>query len=328
MRYKRFHNADIDVSVIGVGTWAIGGDGYGEVNEADSIAGIRAMLEQGVNLVDTAPAYGSGYAETIVGKAISGYDRSKLLISTKVGIGATTLKAKKGFKGFARDSSFDNILYECEQSLRRLNTDHIDFYFIHWPDFDMPFAETADALNTLKKENKIRYIGVSNFSRQQIEELGKYCQIDVIQPPFSMLASRDRELMKWAKEKGIDNFTYGSLGAGILSGKYREVPSFGPRDPRNHFYPYYKEPLFSKVMKLLEVMDGISEETGRPLVEIVLNWTVQKDFVSTTLCGIRNADQAKQDCQAFDWLLSDEQMRTIDEAIDTYIDFDGVPPME
>jgi len=328
MRYKHFVNADIDVSVLGVGTWAIGGDGYGEVNDKDSIEGIRTMLDNGVNLIDTAPAYGSGYAEKIVAQAIKGYDRSKLLISTKVGIGNTTLKFRKGGQGFVRDSSFDNILYECEQSLRRLETDYIDFYFIHWPDYDTSFEETANAMLQLKKEGKIRYVGVSNFSKEQIEEFSKYCQIDVIQPPFSMMVRKNEELMKWALEKGIDSLTYGSLGAGILTGKYREVPTFGPGDPRNGFYPYFKEPQFSKVMKVLEVMDKISEETGKPLAEITLNWTTQKDYVSTSLCGVRNSIQALQDCKAFDWELSELNMSEIDAAVEKYLDFDGAAPIK
>ncbi len=327
MRYKHFKNADIDVSVLGVGTWAIGGAGYGEVNDEDSIAGIRTMLDNGVNLIDTAPAYGSGYAERIVGRAIKGYDRSKLLISTKCGIGDTTIEYRRGGQGFVRDSSYANILYECEQSLRRLGTDYIDFYFIHWPDYDISFQEPAEAMLQLKKEGKIRFVGVSNFSREQIEEFSKYCQIDVIQPPFSMMVNRDEELMKWALERGIDNLTYGSLGAGILTGKYREVPTFGPDDPRNDFYPYFREPQFSKVMQVLKVMDKISEETGHPLAEITLNWTTQKDFVSTSLCGVRNAKQALQDCQAFEWELSESNMAEIDAAVEKYIDFNGAAPM-
>ncbi len=327
MRYKHFERADENVSAMGVGTWGIGGDGYGEVNDFDSIAGIRAMIDNGVNLVDTAPVYGNGHSEEIVGKAIAGYDRSKLLISTKFGVGRTTLKSRNGFVGpHLRDASYDNIIDECAQSLRRLNTDYVDFYFVHWPDPDTPAQETARALNQLKEEGKIRHIGVSNFNWQQIEELDRYCQIDVIQPPYSMLDRRDEELMIKCRQHGIDNLTYGSLGAGILTGKFRSVPQFGPGDPRNGFYPYFREPHFSKVMELLKVMDEIAaEHPSTTLAEIALNWTTQKDFVSTSLCGVKNARQGEQNCRAFLWHLTNEEMFRIDEAVKKYIDFDGEP---
>ncbi len=323
MRYKHLTNANVDISVLGIGTWAIGGDGYGEVNEADSIAAIRKALDEGANLIDTAPAYGSGYAETVVGKAIKGYDRSKLFISTKYGIGRTSLHSKKFPGTFSRDASFENILYECEQSLRRLGTDYIDFYFMHWPDTETPLEETCKALQLLKDEGKIRFIGVSNFDQDRITEMSKYIKIDVIQPPYSMVVLRDVELMKWCTEQGIDSLSYGSLGAGILTGKFREVPTFGPRDPRNGFYPYFKEPHFSKVMKLLAVMDEIAAETGKPLAQIALNYTVQQDYIACALCGMTNEHQADQNAHSFDWELNTEQLAKLDKAIETYIDFDG-----
>ena len=152
MRFKHIDRADVNVSSIAVGTWAIGGEHYGEVNKQDSILAIRKMLDEGVNLIDTAPAYGEGHSEQVVGEAIEGYDRSKIMISTKVGIGKTTARYKRHpSTEMVRDGRYENILYECEQSLRRLGTDYIDFYFIHWPDFNTSIEETMDALNELKK---------------------------------------------------------------------------------------------------------------------------------------------------------------------------------
>ena len=328
MRYKHFKNADVDVTALAVGTWAIGGAGYGEVNEKDSIDAIRAMIDGGVNLIDTAPAYGNGYSEKVVGKAIQGYDRSKLLISTKCGVGAPTARCKQNPTGSDRDSRFANVLYECESSLRRLGTDYVDFLFIHWPDYDTPIEETMEALNFLKKEGKIRFAGLSNFNEEQIMECEKTCRIDVIQPPYSMVVRRDEELMKWCLARGIDTFSYGSMGAGILTGAFRTVPTFGEGDPRNFFYPFFKEPHFSKVMKVLEVLDNISAETGKPLPQIVINWSTQKDFVSTALVGVRTPKEAAENCAAFDWCLTDEQIAVIDAAIDANIDFDGSAPLK
>ncbi len=325
MRYKHFVNADVDVSALAVGTWAIGGAGYGEVDDQSSIDAIRAMIDGGVNLIDTAPVYGSGYSEKIVAKAIQGLDRSKLLIATKVGVGTTTLKHVRGIDPMSnggRDASFANIMYECEQSLRRLGTDYIDFYFIHWPDVGTPIEESMDAFNTLKKQGKIRFIGVSNFNKEQILECEKYAKVDAIQPPYSMVVRNDEELMKWCVERGIATFTYGSLGAGILTGSFRKPPEF-ERDIRGTFYPFFREPYFSKVMKVLDVMDEISAETGKPLAQIAINWSTQKNYVSTALCGVRNIREAAENCATFDWTLNDDQIARLDVAIEKNIDFDG-----
>ena len=170
MRYKHLDSAGVDLSVLGVGTWALGNFGYGTVTEKDSINAIHAMFEHGVNLIDTAPVYGEGCSEEVVGKALKGCDRTRLLISSKFGIGNTTAKQMRyPSKEPLRDGSYPNVLFECEQSLRRLGTDYIDFYFVHWPDYDTPLAETMEALNTLKAQGKIRFIGLSNFDREQIQ---------------------------------------------------------------------------------------------------------------------------------------------------------------
>ena len=329
MRFKHLKNADVDVSVIGVGTWSIGAGTYGEVEDQQSIAAIRAMIDNGVNLIDTAPAYGAGRAEKVVGEAIKGYDRSKLLISTKCSGGVNTLAYKKAIASGVEDPgrpagtlSFENVLYECEVSLKRLGTDYVDFYFCHWPDPTTPIEETAKAFTLLKKEGKIRFVGVSNFNEEQIMEFEKYCKVDVIQPPYSMVVRRDEELIKWAFNRGIDAMTYGSLGAGILTGTFREVPTFGERDPRNGFYPFFKEPYFSQVMELLKVMDGVSEELGgKPLAQIAINWSTQKEYVSMALCGVRTPEEAIENCAAFEWSLNDDQMKRISEAVEKYCNF-------
>lgn len=322
MRYKHLQKANVDISVLSVGTWGIGGGAFGEVDEDNSIQAVKLEIEHGVNLIDTAPVYGNGNAERVVGKAIHGLNRSELLISTKFGVGSTTLAFKKSGKP-SRDTSYANVLFECEQSLRRLETDYIDFYFVHWPDPDVPIEETMDALNELKKEGKIRFAGVSNFTKEQIIESQKTCDIAVIQPPYSMVTRRDEELMKWCMELGIGTFTYGTLGAGILSGKYRTPQNFQKGDVRGTFYPFFHEPQFSKVKQLLAVMDEISNNNGKPLSQIALNWATQKDYVSTALCGATKPKHALENCNSFDWKLTDGEMRILDEAVDKYIDFDG-----
>lgn len=310
MRYKHLANANVDVSALAVGTWAIGGDSYGEVNTADSIAAIREMIERGVNLVDTAPCYGNGMSEKVCGMALEGI-RDKVLVSTKFDLVPDIYIGRYG-----RDASYKNCLRECQSSLMNLKTDHIDFYFIHWPDMKTPIAETMSALNWLKKEGYIRYIGVSNFSREQIEEAQQYGQIDVQQPPFSMVNQEFVDLMKWGHSKGIDSFTYGSLGAGILTGAIRELPHYEENDLRYTFYDYFKDPKFSKIMELLKVMDKIAEAHHVPVAQVAINWSTQKEFVATALCGVRNVKEAAENCSAFEWELTAEEMALLDSEMD------------
>ncbi len=308
MRYKHLQNAGVDVSALAVGTWAIGGARYGEVTEKDSIDAIHYMFDQGVNLIDTAPFYNSGVSEEIVGRAIKGLPRDKIYVATKFGIGFD-----QGVNAeVPRDGSRKNCFKECDDSLKRLDVDYIDFYFVHWPDPNTPFEETMGAMLDLKKQGKIRYLGVSNFDQAMIEECRKTAEIDVIQPPYSMVNQTEKELMKWCAGNGISSFTYGSLGSGILTGAIREIPNWDPADFRFTFYDFYKEPKFSKCMELLKTLDEISAENGRPLAQIALNWSTQKDYVGTALCGVRNVYEAKENCAAFDWSLTDEEMAKID----------------
>lgn len=309
MRYKHFQNAGVDVSELAVGTWAIGGDNYGPVDREASIQAIRTMIDNGVNLVDTAPCYGNGYSEKVVGEALAGGYRDKVLISTKVGLVTSP-------NGYDRDSSFKNIMREVESSLYNLKTDHIDFYFVHWPDMNTPFAETMSALELLRKQGKIRFIGVSNFTTEMIEECEKYGKVDVQQPPFSMVDRTFTDLMKWGAARGIDSMTYGSMGAGILSGKYRTTPNFPEGDTRLTFYDYFREPKFSKVQELLKVMDGIAEAHGKPVGQVALNWSTQKDYVGCALVGVRSDAHAIENCSAYDWSLTDEEIATLDAKLD------------
>ena len=310
MRYKHLNKADVDVSQLAVGTWAIGGANFGPVNREDSIAAIRAMIDNGVNLVDTAPVYGNGYSEQLVGEALKDGYRDKVLISTKFGLAGTIINPMR------RDASFGNIMREVASSLQNLKTDHIDFYFVHWPDPNTPIEETMTALNLLKKKGIIRHIGVSNFTAAQIEEALKYGDVDVQQPPYSMVDRSAEEVMKWGHERGIDSFTYGSLGAGILSGKHRSRPNFPPDDLRWFFYPFFNEPGFSKVQELLKVMDGISSDHGNvPLSQIAINWSCSKDYVGTSLVGVKNPAQAVENCGTFDWELTEEEIELLDRKI-------------
>ena len=310
MRYKHVGNAGIDISALAVGTWAIGGQQWGDVNEKDSIDAIRAMIDGGVNLVDTAPIYGNGHSEEVVGKALENGYREKVFLATKFSIS----NDENG--SVINNGSYENAIWECEQSLKRLNTDHIDIYIMHWPDPATPVEVTMRALADLKKSGKIRFIGVSNFDRNLIEEAQKVVRIDFLQPPYSMVEESQKELLAWCETQGIGTMTYGSLGAGILTGAIRELPDWDENDFRYTFYDYFKNPKFSKIMELLKVMDKIAQVRNKPLAQIAINWSTQKSYVSTAICGVRDPQQAYENCATFDWELTGEEMALIDSEIE------------
>ncbi|RGK68592.1 aldo/keto reductase [Enterocloster bolteae] len=310
MRYKHVGNAGIDISALAVGTWAIGGQQWGDVNEKDSIDAIRAMIDGGVNLVDTAPIYGNGHSEEVVGKALENGYREKVFLATKFSISNDENGA------VINNGSYENAIWECEQSLKRLNTDHIDIYIMHWPDPATPVEVTMRALVDLKKSGKIRFIGVSNFDRNLIEEAQKVVRIDFLQPPYSMVEESQKELLAWCETQGIGTMTYGSLGAGILTGAIRELPDWEENDFRYTFYDYFKNPKFSKIMELLKVMDKIAQVRNKPLAQIAINWSTQKSYVSTAICGVRDPQQAYENCATFDWELTGEEMELIDSEIE------------
>ena len=310
MRYKHVGNAGIDISALAVGTWAIGGQQWGDVNEKDSIDAIRAMIDGGVNLVDTAPIYGNGHSEEVVGKALENGYREKVFLATKFSISNDENGA------VINNGSYENAIWECEQSLKLLNTDHIDIYIMHWPDPATPVEVTMRALADLKKSGKIRFIGVSNFDRNLIEEAQKVVRIDFLQPPYSMVEESQKELLAWCETQGIGTMTYGSLGAGILTGAIRELPDWEENDFRYTFYDYFKNPKFFKIMELLKVMDKIAQVRNKPLAQIAINWSTQKSYVSTAICGVRDPQQAYENCATFDWELTGEEMELIDSEIE------------
>ena len=317
MRYKQFGATDMQVSAISVGGWAIGGAGWGAVDRSSCIEAIHAMLDNGVNMIDTAPGYNAGESERIIGEAVKGR-RDKLYLLTK-----TALYNGDGGEapGIVKDGRRETVLRLCDESLRNLKTDYIDIMLIHWPDIEhnAPIEETMTALMDLKKAGKIRYAGVSNFSVEQIEEARQYGELVALEPPYSMVNRSSEELMKWAHAQGIANLTYGSLGAGILTGAIRQLPEFAPDDMRLVFYDFFVEPRFSQVMQLLRVLDEIAAAHHAPLAQLAINWSTQKEFVTTALCGVRNSREANENCAGLDWSLSGDEIRAIDQAIATYL---------
>lgn len=306
MQYQEFGKTGLRVSEICLGTWGIGGAGWDSYSDESRMDAIKAALECGINFIDTAPAYNAGKAECYVGETLNKLKKRKeVVISTKCG--------NKFVDGkYLRCGSKESILKQCDESLKNLKTDYIDIYLVHWPDPDVELEETIDAVSTLKKEGKILYAGVSNFSKEQIEEAQKYCKIEAFQPQYSLADRKDEKLIRWAYEQGLGIMTYGTLGGGILTGNYRKLRTFEQTDSRNRFYPYFKEPLFSKAMELLTIMDQIAEERNVSLAQIAEKWVIQKRFVSSCIIGTQSRARVEENCRNLQWELTDNEIRRLE----------------
>jgi hypothetical protein len=306
MQYQEFGKTGLRVSKLCLGTWGIGGAGWDSYSDESRMDAIKAALECGINFIDTAPAYNAGKAECYVGETLNKLKkRREVVISTKCG--------NKFVDGkYLRCGSKESILKQCDESLKNLKTDYIDIYLVHWPDPDVELEETIDAVSTLKIEGKILHAGVSNFSKEQIEEAQKYCKIEAFQPQYSLADRKDEKLIRWAYEQGLGIMTYGTLGGGILTGNYRKLRTFEQTDSRNRFYPYFKEPLFSKAMELLTIMDQIAEERNVSLAQIAEKWVIQKRFVSSCIIGAQSRARVEENCRNLQWELTDNEIRRLE----------------
>ncbi len=304
MKYKKIPNTDLNVSVISLGTWVFGGENWGGTQEKESIDAVSSALDCGVNLIDTAPIYGYGASEEIIGKAIKG-KRDKVIIATKCGLIGEGPNIKNNLKP-------DSIKTELEQSLKRLQVDYIDIYQCHWPDPNTPIEETMTAMSKLKKEGKIKYIGVSNFDLELLKETSHFADIATLQNHFSLLErSMERDVIPYCKEKGMGVLTYGSLGGGILSGKYKQPKTFKSSDARSFFYKYYVGEEFKKTSKIVNLLNEISVETNRPPNQIALNWIWQKEGVTSAIVGCRKPEQARMNALSATWKLSEEDINKL-----------------
>ena len=308
MDYRRLGKSELNVSVIGLGTWAIGGKFWGHTDEADAIAAIRKAIDSGVNLIDTAPIYGDGHSEEVIGKAVKGH-RHQVVIATKRGV---------RFRGadLVNDLTPKSIRKELEVSLKLLDTDVIDLYQCHWPDPNTPIEETIGEMAKMKAEGKIRAIGVSNFDAALLKKAQKVARIASNQVGYSMLNREiENELIPFCREQAIGILAYGPLGGGILTGKYKAKPKFEEGDARTFFYDYYKEPQWSQVQALLKEMEKIAARHGKPVVQVAINWVRQQPGITSALVGARSPQQAEANAAAGNWQLSSEDLSGINKTV-------------
>jgi len=297
MEFANIADTGLTVSRVGLGTWAIGGWMWGGTDDEESIATIHAAVDRGVNLIDTAPAYGFGRSEEIVGRALAdGRLRSRVVIATKTG-----LEWKDG-KVF-RNASRDRILREVEDSLRRLRTDYIDIYQVHWPDPLVSIEETAEAMQELLDQGKIRAIGVSNFSVGQIERFRRIAKLHVVQPPYNLF-ERDieAELLPYCRKSDLATLTYGALCRGLLSGKLREDAQFNGDDLRLTD-PKFQLPRFAQYLTAVRRLDQLARDHyGKRVIHLAVRWILDQG-ATTALWGARHPGQLQPINEVSGWSL-------------------------
>ena len=309
MELASIPGTSLRVSPIAIGTWAIGGWMWGGTDDAESITTIRTALEHGINLIDTAPVYGFGRSEEVVGNAIAeGHLRSRVLIATKAGL------AWEGGRVF-RNASRARILREIEDSLRRLRTDYIDIYQVHWPDPLVAVEETAEAMHTLFRQGKIRAIGVSNFSVAQMGQFRRVAPLHVLQPPYNLFERGiEADLLPYCRKSNIAMLGYGALCRGLLSGRMRSNTIFDGDDLRRND-PKFLNPRFAQYLAAVERLDRLAKERfGKRVIHLAVRWMLDQG-ITTALWGARHPGQLQPVNEVSGWQLDAATKAEIDRIL-------------
>ena len=310
MEYTTLAGLNREVSRVGLGTWAIGGFMWGGTDDQDALQTIRSALERGINLIDTAPVYGLGHAEELVGRALAQYGkRDEVVIATKVGL------EWRGNQVY-RNSSRSRILTEIDDSLRRLRTDYIDIYQIHWPDPLVPIEETAAAMQQLHKQGKIRAIGVSNYSLEQMNTFRHVAPLHIAQPPYNVFErSVEEVVLPYCQIQGISTLTYGSLCRGLLTGKMQPETEFHGDDVRKAD-PKFQPPRYAQYLKAVKRLDHFAQDNyGKGVLELAVRWTLDQPFVSVALWGARHPCQLMPTADVVGWNLDPAALSAINRIV-------------
>ena len=306
MQRRSLGESGLEVSSLALGTWAMSGHvpTWGHVDDRESIDAIHQALDCGINLIDTAPIYGMGHSEEIVGKAIQGR-RDQVVLATKCGL----LFPKSEDALPPRCLSRESILRECEDSLRRLRTEVIDLYQCHWPDPETPLQETMDALATLWEQGKIRAVGISNFSCEQITAARQFGPIHCAQPPFSMLHLRaEEDLLPYCIEHHIGVLSYSPLAKGLLTGRFNTKSRF--EDIRASD-PEFIGTRFQRNLRVVEELGKIAAGYGKTVAQLALNWTAGFPGVTAPIVGVKRPSQVLENVGAVGWSLTEEDRARI-----------------
>ncbi|MBU0718453.1 MAG: aldo/keto reductase [Planctomycetes bacterium] len=303
-------SSGIEVSVVGLGTWAMGASPatWGLVDDRESIAAIHQALDSGINLIDTAPLYGHGHAEEIVGKAIRGR-RTEVVLATKCG--ADFPESEDGIA--PRCLTRQAILQECEDSLRRLRTDVIDLYQCYWPDPRTPIRETMEALATLREQGKIRAIGLSNYSCEQITAAREFGTIHSLQSPFSMLNTRAREnLIPYCVEVGMSVLPCGVLAKGLLTAKFTADSAFEGIRSRD---PAFLGRRLHQNLATVAALNEIAQEYGKSMAQVAINWVIGVPGITAPIVGAKRPSQVLENIGGIGWSLTGEDRIRIDRLL-------------
>lgn len=304
MRFTDFNG--LKIPQLALGTWAMGaGKDWGSADETDCLNAVSAALDCGVNLIDTAPIYGNYRAEEILGKALKSR-RDKVLICTKCGL----QPAKRAVRF---DLSAKSVRQEVEASLKRLKTDYIDIYLIHWPDRNTPFEETFCEFENLKKQGKIRFYGACNLSPEQLKYAKQISSLKFVQNEFSLLKKTNQPQADFCLKNNLAFMAYGALGGGILSGKYKKEPCLPRCSVKSFFYKFYKGEEFKKSCLAAELLADIAQKYKATPAQAALNYALFKSRAATVLFGARSAAQVLENAAAANWQFTDEDAEYINE---------------
>jgi aryl-alcohol dehydrogenase-like predicted oxidoreductase len=327
MDYRTLGSTGLRASVIGLGTWVAGGWMWGGADDGESLAAIRTALDAGINLIDTAPIYGHGHSEALVGRAVAESGRrDRVILATKTGLEWDSEKTRVW-----RNSAPARILAELEESLRRLRTDRIELYQIHWPDPGARFEDSMAALVKARDSGKIRFIGVSNFSVPQIQRCLAAGPVHTVQPPYNLFERGIEEtLLPFCSSRGLAALIYSPLCRGLLTGKYRGTETFAQGDVRA-FDPKFRAPALQRYVACVDRLAHVAARHNKTPAQLAIRWCLDQAGVTVALCGARRPEQVKEHLGATGWTLpaSDraEIERLVAEMIPTPIgpEFMGPP---
>lgn len=311
MQRRKLGFTDLKLTAVGLGTWAIGGSwqfGWGPQDDDESIAAIHKALHEGINWIDTAAIYGLGHSEEIVGKALK-QTRERPFIATKCGLLWDDQRRKI--------NCLTEIASECEASLKRLGVDVIDLYQMHWPEPDEDIERAVEQMAKLVGQGKIRCVGVSNFSIDQIERVQKIHPIASLQPPYSMLCREvENEILGFCAENNIGVIVYSPMGKGLLTGKFSQqrLAALSLDDHRRRS-PGFHEPQFTATLQLVDQLRPIAERNGKTPAQLAISWVLRRSEVTAAIVGARRPGQIEETAKAGDWKLAAEDIEQIEQLL-------------
>jgi len=313
MQTRQLGKTDMRLTTVGLGTWAMGGPweyGWGPQDDEEAVASILEALDQGINWIDTAPAYGLGHSEELLGRALR-QTKHKPYIATKCGI--LWNDKRERVVHLKRDS----VRRECQDSLRRLGVERIDLYQMHWPDPEPDIEEAWEEMARLAEEGKVRYIGVSNFSVQQMERIAKIHPISSLQPPYSMLhREAERDLLGYCAQHGIGVVVYSPMQRGLLTGAFsrERLAALAPDDHRRRA-PEFQEPQFGATLELVEGLKKIARRNGKSVSQLAVSWVLRRSEVTAAIVGARRPGQIAETAPASDWNLGKKDIEEIEKLL-------------